>query len=205
MARGEEGTSSQPPSQASVDQFLRSLSDRPNVESTIILSRKDGSIIKASGFNTVEKRRRARSLAARQGPPGNADQPSLGSSGELVKDVSQSPAEELAVSILKCVQAADALGSNLAALSSEGEYEDYVSRKAGRSEGNGSELEPELDEHKASVSNESAVQLLRLRVKQREIIIFPDPHYLVEHLDAYLVAHLIEAMIPIARARRRGH
>ncbi|RMD40671.1 hypothetical protein DV735_g4467, partial [Chaetothyriales sp. CBS 134920] len=175
MSRGEEATSSQPSSAPSVDQLLRSLSDRPNVESTIILSRKDGSIIRASGFNTVEKRRRARSLAAPQGLPGNTDQAGLGSSGEPAEEVGQSPAEELAVSILQCVQAADALGSNLAALSSEEESEDYASRRSGPP---GNVSEPELDDSKASASNESAVQLLRLRVKQREIIIFPDPRYL---------------------------
>ncbi|RMZ90223.1 hypothetical protein DV736_g2538, partial [Chaetothyriales sp. CBS 134916] len=157
MARGDEELSSQ----LSID-HLRSLSDRPNVESTIILSRNDGSIIRSSGFSAVEKRRRARSLAAHQALPGeHTEQSGPGSSSEQTEEISHSPAEELAVSILQCVQAADSLGSLLAALSSEEESEEFASRKSGSERS-----APESERSRASLSDESAVQLLRLRVKQ---------------------------------------
>lgn len=152
--------------------MLRSLTDRPNVEATLILSRKDGSIIKSSGFEPVSKKQRALSSAP-EIPTEQSKSPEDGVNEEPPK---ATPAEELAASVFQFMTAAGALGSTLASVSVRQEREDgsfQQELKSGKPQpGN----EESIDLHTDSA--EAQVQLLRLRIKQKEVIIFPDPRYI---------------------------
>ena len=83
----------------------------------------------------------------------------------------------MAASIFQFVKVANSLGTTLGTISAEHELEDSNPlRRLGpdtRSEQNNGAV----DESEA-LRADSQVQLLRLRVKHREIIIFPDQRYL---------------------------
>ncbi|ETN40357.1 uncharacterized protein HMPREF1541_04634 [Cyphellophora europaea CBS 101466] len=164
--------------QSSIDATLRSLSDRPNVESTLILSRKDGSIIKTTGFTSAEKRRRAQSTAAYQAAesPAQVKDADAGNEEAIAEQEKFSPAEELAASIFQFMKAAGTLGTTLTAVSAGQDGEDSNTLRRPES-GRAPDTDGTTEESEAR-RIDSQVQLLRLRVKHREIIIFPDPHYL---------------------------
>ena len=144
------------------------------MESTLILSRKDGSIIKASGLLSAEKRRKAQPVAGYQTQANeNAPHSNMNGSEAQAQEAMSAPAEELAASIFQFVQIAGSLGYTLSAVSVDQEAEDFASR---RSDPN--QQEADADGSTAGPGDESQVQLLRLRVKYREIIVFPDPQYL---------------------------
>ena len=154
---------------ASIDGLLRSLTDRPNVESTLILSRKDGSIIKTAGFALAEKRQRALSSA----PEPTTDEANSAQDPAADAQRDATPAEELAASIYQFMSAAGALGVTLATTTARQDREDGSYHRNDPKQQNNEEL---VDVSAASADAE--VQLLRLRVKQREIIIFPDSRYI---------------------------
>ena len=89
-------------------------------------------------------------------------------SDDKTQDARPSPAEELAASIFQFVQIAGSLGSTLSSVSAEQEAEDFTSR---RSDSN--QKPADADENNTMPADESQIQLLRLRVKHREIIVFP--------------------------------
>lgn len=163
----------------SIDAILRGLTDRPNVESTLILSRKDGSIIRTSGFASSEKRRRAQSVVPFH-PPESSPQSKDESNGReeaVAEHKKLLPQEELAASIFHFMKAAGNLGSTLTSVADEQAQEDgtqlrWSDATASMADADGSTEEAELRR------TDSEVQLLRLRVKHREIIIFPDPLYI---------------------------
>jgi hypothetical protein len=157
---------------STIDGLLRSLNDRPNVDATLILSRKDGTIIKSAGFAVAQQRQRALT----SGPEPPSDQIKTQEDGGSEEQVKATPAEELAASVFQFMTAAGSLGSTLAA----------VSAGQGRGSGSfqqerGSNKSQPGDDEPPDANPESAdaqVQLLRVRIKHKEVIIFPDPQYI---------------------------
>jgi hypothetical protein len=150
------------------------------VESTLILSRKDGSIIKAKGFPDAPQRPRASStLAYSTDPITTGDINSAGNQeGAVENDTvpAPSPPEQLASSIFDFVKSASALGLTLCEVSAEEEDDSAGFRRSQPA------AKPTAEQKTSDVTDkardESQVQLLRLRIKRREIIVFPDPQYL---------------------------
>ena len=185
MARTEKD----PSSKSSIDTILRNLTDRTNVESALILSRRDGSIIKTAGFATTEQRRRAESAAAYKpsadvaGGPNQApsSMPAQENDEQAVQDdvPEASPAEELAASVYKFVKSAELMGASLNGLSIEREADGKTSvfNADGDSEKHVADVNSASKESVAG-NEDSQIQLLRLRIRRREVIIFPDPQYL---------------------------
>lgn len=162
----------------SIDAILRGLTDRPNVESTLILSRKDGSIIKTSGFAPAERRRRAQSAAPFQPPEAATQNKDQGSGPEdTVGREKLHPATALATTIFDFMKAAGSLGATLTTVAEEQNLDDASHLRRADATGTGAGTEG-LTEEVDARRTDSQVQLLRLRVKHREIIIFPDPQYL---------------------------
>ena len=89
------------------------------------------------------------------------------------------PAEVLARSIFQFVETATLLGTTLCSVASQSEKDDGASFLRSRhgdnlaSDGSKTAMDDSED-----LGDESQVQLMRLRIKSREIIIFPDPQYL---------------------------
>ncbi|KAJ9500246.1 hypothetical protein H2202_004041 [Exophiala xenobiotica] len=170
----------------SVDAMLRGLTDRPNVQSTLILSRIDGSIIRATGLEPLEKQNNTstegsyRWVSARQDAQPEPEPEREGGTGpkELEAGDKAGPTEVLAATIFHFVNSATSLGLTLgstsrSAASSEGTVAaGGYSSTAVASKGDGTEEESD------SRSSEDEVQLLRLRTKHQEIIIFPDSNYI---------------------------
>ncbi|KAK2795682.1 hypothetical protein FQN52_003531 [Onygenales sp. PD_12] len=175
-----------------VSAHLSNLTSRPGVQSTLLLSRKDGSIIQTSGL-----------LASRSSPsftppapvsipePAAPEQQSDDSNATAneTTEPSQPPApykptqaETLAAHIFAFVSSASALSTSLSNPSSVPNNEtDYGSGTAGADNVNG-------HGHARNDSGESEgyerdedddVKLLRLRTKIHEIIIIPDRKFLL--------------------------
>lgn len=171
MARQEDAQES------AVDLILQNLSRRPNVRSTLILSRKDGSIIKTSGAiaqdgATVPGHSRNFRSTELSSPPAKAEEDALTEDdGQDLKSQSASNTRLLASSIFGFVAAATALGESVCSI------EQGNQSLTGRAS-----AEKESQDTKPGISSQSQpdgdVQLLRLRLKKQEIIIFPDPNYL---------------------------
>lgn len=164
------------------DTILQNLSKRPNVRSTLILSRKDGSIIRATGsiagdkergqrpssvYGNVEPNRLAESIdrdAKAQQDEGNE---------EAKVEPTMSPAQILAESIYTFVAAAGALAGSL------GKIDLLADAPSTRNEaGRVGAQKDDLTAASTASQTDSEVQLLRLRLKKQEVIIFPDPQYL---------------------------
>jgi hypothetical protein len=142
------------------------------------LSRKDGSIIKVAGFTSAGKRSRTQSTAAYPAASATQSSEENGSADEEVPNDTNttSPSEELAAAIFQFMKVAESLGSTLTSISKEEVLDDSVGQ---RSDAGFRAQDRNLQaEDSDSRRHDSQVQLLRLRVRQREIIIFPDVHYL---------------------------
>lgn len=88
-----------------------------------------------------------------------------------------SAAEELAASIFQFMKAAGSLGGTLTTIAAEQDSDEGSSLRRTEALSRGADPDVPAEEAEAR-RGESQVQLLRLRVKHREIIIFPDPQYL---------------------------
>ena len=87
------------------------------------------------------------------------------------------PHEELAASIFQFMKVAGTLGSTLTSVADEQAQEE--GNQLRRSDAASSVPDADGSTEEAEIRHaDSQVQLLRLRVKHREIIIFPDPHYI---------------------------
>lgn len=168
---------------SSVDAILKTLTKRPNVRSTLILSRKNGSIIKASGLIADETNGGAnlqtsygandQSTSGAQVSADDTD-PADGDTEASTQEPRLSRAQILAGSIFAFVAAAVDLGGSLQNLVDQGESlpgTEGTTKES--SQDNSNPTQPKLD-----TQSEDDVQLLRLRLKKQEIIIFPDPNYL---------------------------
>lgn len=150
--------------------ILQNLARRPNVQSTLILARKDGSIIKASGAILQEQDRVSQAkneeqlrVAAQNGSTGV-------NKGELPADQQySSQIEALARGVYDFVVAAESLGSTVQAI----KQQQQSTYSTGTYKERGSDNPEEVE----SLGRED-VQLLRLRLVRQEVIIFPDPKYL---------------------------
>ena len=134
------------------------------MQSTLILSREDGSVISATGFSS----------------DGNAQ---VGGSQEktvstsLVKE-GPTPAEQLASSIFQFVSVSNALSSKMEMLSVQQTRRLDIT-SLGNEENNPAlkhRGDKDAEAHNEAGANE--VQLLRMRTKRQEIIIFPDTKFL---------------------------
>lgn len=151
----------------SVDQLLENLQKRPSVTATLILSRKDGSIIRASGadFNLS-----ADSLASvvqqEESKPEEQDDATSSEGSIETKEVRHTRLQTLAGYIFAHVASAAALGDILQGNKS----------KDNTGAGHKDSKDQSEDHIKNHLDND--VQLLRLRFRKQEVIIFPDPNYL---------------------------
>ncbi|EHY57455.1 hypothetical protein HRR83_002939 [Exophiala dermatitidis] len=229
---------------SSIDAMLRGLTERPNVQSTLILSRKDGSIIRATGVVARNTTSRPTSSTGAPAPPPHTSTPpksnpmskntqegegattsqdggaeagaatptpaegKQGQEQEVTQILSDpepepEPLEVLASSIFQFVGHADSLGLTLGSISRGAS--DTGAGGHGHGHGYGSEITgntgrtndqrpssssdnkqqprrtPGDDEESDTTTTrgtEDEVQLLRLRTKHQEIIIFPDPNYI---------------------------
>lgn len=171
--------------------MLRGLTERPNVQSTLILSRKDGSIIRATGTDDTVARNSSASVNAYQwsqtreakGGTEGLDRESMPTADKPddSADIQESakPVEILASTIFQFVNNANVLGETLGAMPWSGARPDgsftagvYATGLDPSKKGRSSEDDAE------NGSRGDDVQLLRLRTKHQEIIIFPDPNYI---------------------------
>lgn len=170
--------------------MLRGLTDRPNVQSTLILSRRDGSIIKATGIHALVKpttpgagdgyrwseahddKQNANNIDGPTSPTKTSNEVGHDQDNPTTVDV-------LASSIFQFVNNASALGVTLGSISPDRARAEGTSAGAiygDTTTGGSHEANTEEDsDHKVG---EDEVQLLRLRTKHQEIIIFPDPSYI---------------------------
>ncbi|KIW27098.1 uncharacterized protein PV07_06873 [Cladophialophora immunda] len=175
----------------SIDAMLRGLTERPNVQSTLILSRKDGSIIRVTGIASPGGRSPSASATTYQWPQaaesrGAAEaseigRPSTADEADATSDVQhiEKPMERLASSIFQFVNNANVMGATLGAASRnaarpDGTYTGDVYGEAKTVQ----KKERNSEEDAENGNTEDEVQLLRLRTKHQEIIIFPDPNYI---------------------------
>ncbi|KIX10403.1 uncharacterized protein Z518_01485 [Rhinocladiella mackenziei CBS 650.93] len=166
--------------------MLRGLTDRPNVQSTLILSRKDGSIVRATGI--VVSGRPGTTGAGTSYPwpraQGEGQKPDGNQEGDAVLEgqdqdggVTQLKAVELlASSIFQFVTNASMLGFTLGSTSRSASGPDGSSSYGDPT--TFSKQEPNAEEESDQKVGEDEIQLLRLRTRHQEIIIFPDPNYI---------------------------
>ncbi|KAK5954373.1 hypothetical protein OHC33_004095 [Knufia fluminis] len=161
MSMAKQGSEDAP----SVNLILQNLTKRPNVRSTLILSRKDGSIIKVSGSIAEDTPAQVQS-----GTRENAAQ----DQEESVKleEPKLTRAQAMASSIYAFVAAAAVLGESVRSIDTEN------SSIAGRPGGVDNVQAGSGTDSNSKSQAEDDVQLLRLRLKRQEVIIFPDPNYL---------------------------
>jgi hypothetical protein len=147
----------------SVSSTLENLSKRPNVQSTLILSREDGSVISATGFSSE------------QGTQSERSQEEV--STKYTKE-GPTPAEELASAIFQFVSASNSLSSKMEILSAQ--KSDRLDITSLSNEGRNATPQHHVDKdaHTHGNAEGSEVQLLRMRTKRQEIIIFPDTKFL---------------------------
>ncbi|KAK4945154.1 hypothetical protein LTR10_015580 [Elasticomyces elasticus] len=162
---------------SSIDAILRGLTDRPNVQSTLILSRRDGSIIRATCVDAGEKQNNAGgyqwSVNETKTQVEQVVEVKPGEEGE--PDGKLKPVEVLASSIFQFVNNASSLATTLGTTSrqlSGAQSSSFASGESDNRDGATNEDEADIK------TSEDEVQLLRLRTKHQEIIVFPDPNYI---------------------------
>ncbi|KAJ6020396.1 hypothetical protein N7540_005900 [Penicillium herquei] len=176
-----------------VTALLSHLTSRPGVQSTLILSRKDGSIIQSTGQLAIQESSQSRapitvppteSVASSQ--PSDSTPPSPGTPVPPTYQPSQT--EALAAHIFAFVSSASALGVSLSRPASQTQQsENHTSTTTGLdgeygSYGtNGTSTPREEDRDGDSISREEdeEVKLLRMRTRKHEIVIVPDRKYLL--------------------------
>lgn len=152
----------------SVDKLLENLQKRPSVKATLILSRKDGSIIRASGaeFTTT-----ADSLAStgqhEESAPQDSDVTIQSEDNVIAKEVKPTRLQILAGCIFAHVASAAALGDVL-----------QESKSTDTTGPGNPDRKSEHEDQVKKYQHDDDVQLLRLRFRKQEVIIFPDPSYL---------------------------
>lgn len=166
--------------------MLRGLTERPNVQATLILSKTDGSIIRATGVIVSDKQLSSSAgsqyqwstATSRQDEQGTnkVKEEEQGASGQQEEDSprgKQPPVEVLAASVFQFVQNASSLGLTLGSVSRNSGMAGAASYR----DSSTSKQEASAEEDRPRTKDDE-VQLLRLRTKYQEIIVFPDPHYI---------------------------
>lgn len=163
--------------EGSVDAILDNLAKRPGVKSTLILARKDGSIIKASGMIVADNKlvSKRQSMYGMQGETHNDQSMTNDPTMDNVDDLGQkaegsrlTPAQILAASIYSFVVAATTVSEALAEV--DGTKSAFAADET--------QALAHLKGPDALAQPDTNVQLLRLRLRKQEVIIFPDPSYL---------------------------
>ncbi|KAJ5945941.1 hypothetical protein N7454_002780 [Penicillium verhagenii] len=177
-----------------VTALLSHLTSRPGVQSTLILSRKDGSIIQSTGQLAPQETTQPRSTPTTAAPseqttlsPPDSTPTSPAAPAPSTQQFSQ--AEALAAHIFAFVSSASALGVSLSrpitqqstdlpppassAPTVDGGYDVYGS--------NGARTPHEDDRDGESTDREEdeEVKLLRMRTRKHEIVVVPDRKYLL--------------------------
>ncbi|KAJ5258439.1 hypothetical protein N7497_001753 [Penicillium chrysogenum] len=172
-----------------VTTLLSHLTSRPGVQSTLILSRKDGSIIQSTGqlAPTTEENGSSRTAQIPQSTtdsnPLSAAQPTDPSpaSPAVSQPYQPSQAETLAAHIFAFVSSAEALGISLSRptptvqRSSDSHWDvnyDYGNEA-------GAAREEDRDGDGVDRDEDGEVKLLRMRTKKHEIVVVPDRKYLL--------------------------
>lgn len=172
-----------------VTALLSHLTSRPGVQSTLILSRKDGSIIQSTGQLASQEPSQVRpaQAASSTSDPASPLQPSDSTATESAPNAPStyqpSQAETLAAHIFAFVSSASALGISLSnpvpqnksdgsSTVLDGSYETY---------GNATSTPREEDRDTPSYDRDEdgEVKLLRMRTKKHEIVVVPDRKYLL--------------------------
>lgn len=166
--------------QHSIDAILKSLSSRPNVHATLIISRKDGSIIRATGLGDSEGKAIANtaSYGSAQANETNPNSQVTSPEASQTRDPASqdkepiSVTQRLAASIHEFVVVSSKLAGNIAHLGTR----NINTGTESLSFANNDDREPKAQS--AVPQRDEDVQLLRMRTKRHEIIIYPDPNYL---------------------------
>lgn len=177
-----------------VTALLSHLTSRPGVQSTLILSRKDGSIIQSTGQLAAQE-----NTPSRTTPPASSTtdqtqttQPSDSSPATPTSTTpttyQPSQAEALAAHIFNFVSSASALGVSLARpLTSQNSANGHSSSGLDGEYGsyeNGTGSTPPREEDQDGQGGrdreeEDEVKLLRMRTRKHEIVVVPDRKYLL--------------------------
>ncbi|KAJ5595578.1 uncharacterized protein N7459_001786 [Penicillium hispanicum] len=173
-----------------VTALLSHLTSRPGVQSTLILSRKDGSIIQSAGLLAAQETTTSRPAAI---TPSTADPTALPQSSESSPASPTPPtqflyqpsqAEALAAHIFAFVSSASALGVSLSRPTAQpnGDIDISSGLDGGYgSYGNGTRTPQEEDRDGDGTDREEddEVKLLRMRTRKHEIVVVPDRKYLL--------------------------
>jgi hypothetical protein len=161
---------------------LQALTNRPGVESTLILSRKDGSIIKVAGILDEPSEHLSPTSATAEASAATSME-SRDASDEAMAHAGTGPtrAERLASDIFLFVTAASYLATSLESTAPSNANTIYKNNNGyGHPQKGKTTAMPELEVEL------NPVQLLRMRSKKHEIVIFPDPNFLccvVQNMD----------------------
>ena len=166
-----------------LSQTLATLSTRPNVQSTLILSRQTGNIICATGA-LLASSQPAESL--RTTLEQSAVSPNTALAPDTDEDASNvpeptTPAQHLARAILSFLDSAQTLGLCLQPLNSDPSSSShrrtlsFSDDKENR--GPDANSAEKLDDDRMDGRGQDLLQLLRLRTTTQEIIIYPDARY----------------------------
>lgn len=173
-----------------VTALLSHLTSRPGVQSTLILSRKDGSIIQSTGQLAAQENNPPRTTPPAPTPTDQTPtaQPSDSSPASPTSTTpttyQPSQAEALAAHIFNFVSSASALGVSLARPittqtpnehSSSGLDAEYGSY----GNGTGTTTAQEDQDVQGDREEEDEVKLLRMRTRKHEIVVVPDRKYLL--------------------------
>ncbi|KAK4868831.1 hypothetical protein LT330_006440 [Penicillium expansum] len=172
-----------------VTALLSHLTSRPGVQSTLILSRKDGSIIQSTGQLAQTTDENGSSRTARNTPSTTDSIPlsttqstdSSPTSPTVPQPYQPSQAETLAAHIFAYVSSAEALGVSLSRPTptvqrpSDNHWDvdyDYGTEA-------GTAREEDRDGDDIDRDEDGEVKLLRMRTKKHEIVVVPDRKYLL--------------------------
>lgn len=171
-----------------VTALLSHLTSRPGVQSTLILARKDGSIIQSTGLlappenGTTTPRSNPNAQITTEQPLTQPTDPSSPSSPTQPSPSTYQPsqAETLAAHIFNFVSSASALGISLSRPSLKNDERGPVSMEAGyNSAVNGTSTPREEVDGNAERDEDDEVKLLRMRTRKHEIVVVPDRKYLL--------------------------
>lgn len=157
--------------------MLSGLTSRPNVQSTLILSRHDGSIIKATGVVAGENPGSRPTTSYTRAEESKKSEDNDGDKTEESSDISTlnygKAAETLASAIFDFVNTAVSLGTRLGetAQSNSSLKDQNLTDQKQRPQ-------HPSDEGVKNQNNDDEVKLLRMRTKRQEVIIFPDSKFL---------------------------
>ncbi|KAJ5824780.1 hypothetical protein N7447_007120 [Penicillium robsamsonii] len=169
-----------------VTALLSHLTSRPGVQSTLILSRKDGSIIQSTGqLAQTEENSTSRTAHI---PPSTNEQSPLSTTQPRdpspTLPVSQpyqpSQAETLAAHIFAFVSSAEALGVSLSRPTLTVQRPSDTHWDVNYDDANeGTAREEDQDGDDFDRDEDGEVKLLRMRTKKHEIVVVPDRKYLL--------------------------